>query len=79
MYLYIETGRNGNQGKSFNSRKELNSKEFIMADRGYIANIRHVMKMKNRDLYMRNGNVITVGRMRFRYVREAIENCWKEL
>lgn len=59
--------------------KELNSKEFIMADRGYIANIRHVMKMKNRDLYMRNGNVITVGRMRFRYVREAIENCWKEL
>ena len=23
-------------------------------DRGYLANIKHVMKMKNRDLYIRN-------------------------
>ena len=29
--------------------KELNSKEFIISDRGYLANIQHVMKMKGRD------------------------------
>ena len=53
--------------------KELNSKEFIISDRGYLANIQHVMKMKGRDLYMRDGNIITVGRERF---KEAILNYW---
>ena len=56
--------------------KELNSKEFIISDRGYLANIQHVMKMKGRDLYMRDGNIITVGRERFKGVREAILNYW---
>lgn len=58
--------------------KALDSREFIMADRGYLANIRHVMKMKSRELYMRDGNIITVGRERFKYVREAILDYWKE-
>ena len=35
-----------------------------------------VMKMKGRDLYMRDGNIITVGRERFKGVREAILNYW---
>ncbi len=52
--------------------KALGSREFIVADRGYLANIRHVMKMKSRELYMRNGNIITVGRERFKHVRKAI-------
>lgn len=56
--------------------KELNSKEFIISDRGYLANIQHVMKMKGRNLYMRDGNIITVGRERFKGVREAILNYW---
>ena len=56
--------------------KELNSKEFIISDRGYLANIQHVMKMKGRDLYMRDGNIITVGRERLKGVREAILNYW---
>lgn len=59
--------------------KALNSSEFILADRGYLANIHHVMKMKSRTLYMRNGNIITVGRERFKHVKAAIENYWKEL
>lgn len=58
--------------------KALDSREFIMADRGYLANIRHMMKMKSRELYMRDGNIITVGRERFKYVREAILDYWKE-
>lgn len=56
--------------------KELNSKDFIIVDRGYLANIKHVMKMKNRDLYIRNGEIIAVGRERFKYVRKAILNYW---
>lgn len=56
--------------------KELDSKEFIMSDRTYLANIRHVMKMKGHDLYMRDGNIITVGRERFKGVKEAILNYW---
>ena len=35
-----------------------------------------MMKMKGRDLYMRDGNIITVGRERFKGVREAILNYW---
>ncbi len=57
--------------------KSLDAKEFIMADRGYLANVRHVMKMKSRDLYMRNGNIITVGRERFKHVRQAILDYWE--
>ena len=34
------------------------------------------MKMKNRDLYIRNGDIIAVGRERFKYVRKAILNYW---
>ena len=30
--------------------KALGSREFIVADRGYLANIRHVMKMKSREI-----------------------------
>ena len=56
--------------------KELNSKDFIIVDRGYLENIKHVMKMKNRDLYIRNGEIIAVGRERFKYVRKAILNYW---
>ena len=59
--------------------KALGSREFIVADRGYLANIRHVMKMKSRELYMRNGNIITVGRERFKHVRKAILDYWKEI
>lgn len=57
--------------------KALGSREFIVADRGYLANIRHVMKMKSRELYMRNGNIITVGRERFKHVRKAILDYWR--
>lgn len=57
--------------------KSLNAKEFIMSDRGYLANVRHVMKMKNRNLYMRNDNIITVGRERFKHVRQAILEYWE--
>ena len=34
------------------------------------------MKMKKRDLYMRNGEIIVVGRERFKYVRKGILNYW---
>jgi len=37
------------------------------------------MKMKSRELYMRNGNIITVGRERFKHVRKAILDYWKEI
>ena len=56
--------------------QELNSKDFIIVDRGYLANIKHVMKMKNRDLYIRTGEIIAGGRERFKYVRKAILNYW---
>ena len=35
------------------------------------------MRMKNHDLYMRNGNIVTVGRERFKSVKQAIVDFWE--
>lgn len=40
--------------------EELPEEQFMYVDRGYIANIQQIMKLKNRDVYMANGEVIPV-------------------
>ena len=68
LYIEMEKPLSGKACRAI--EKELNSKDFIIVDRGYLANIKHVMKMKNRDLYIRNGEIIAVGRERFKYGSE---------
>ncbi|MDO4338233.1 MAG: LytTR family DNA-binding domain-containing protein [Eubacteriales bacterium] len=56
--------------------QELTSKEFVLIDKGYAANIRHIMKMKSRELYMRDGIILAVGETRFGSVKKAILDFW---
>lgn len=71
------SGETGIRASLSSLEEQLASDGFIMADRGYLVNIRHVMSMKNHDLYMRNGNIVTVGRERFKSVKQAIVDFWE--
>lgn len=71
------SGETGIRASLSSLEEQLASDGFIMADRGYLVNIRHVMRMKNHDLYMRNGNIVTVGRERFKSVKQAIVDFWE--
>ena len=71
------SGETGIRASLSSLEEQLASDGFIMADRGYLVNIRHVMRMKNHDLYMRNGNIVTVSRERFKSVKQAIVDFWE--
>lgn len=58
-------------------QQELKSEEFLLVDKGYIANIKHVMKLKSHDLYMRDGMILPVGNARFNQVKQAILEFWR--
>lgn len=55
---------------------ELKSREFIMIEKGYIINLLHIMRMKDYDIYMRDGMVLPIGKKRMSAVREAIVDYW---
>lgn len=52
--------------------------QFIYADRSCIVNLEYVMKLRNRDIYMPNGDVVTVSYPQLREVKKEIQNYWKE-
>lgn len=58
--------------------KKLDPREFIWADRGYIVNIVHIMRLKQNTLYLRNGDSISVSRTYTELVKESIHCYWKE-
>lgn len=57
--------------------KELNENEFILVERGYIVNIRYIVRLKSNTVFLKNGEEITVSRSRFPEVKEAIHKCWE--
>lgn len=61
-----------------NVYKKLEIKDFVWADRGYIVNIVHIMRLRNGVLYLRNGDTINVSRTYIEAVKESIHNYWKE-
>ncbi len=58
--------------------KELNTPEFVYADKGHIVNLQHVMSLRERTLEMRNGDVITVSFPQVRKMRDIIRRYWSE-
>lgn len=57
--------------------QELDSREFLSVDKGFIANIRHIMKLKNHELYMRDGMILPVGVKRFGEIKNVILEFWR--
>ena len=58
---------------------EMNSKEFILAERGYIVNIGHIVQVKGNVIDMINGEQIVVSRGRLADARMKINEQWGEL
>lgn len=50
---------------------------FMAIDKGYAVNLCHVMKLRNRELYVRNGDVLPVGSTRLSAVRQEVLDYWR--
>lgn len=55
---------------------ELDTDEFIEVGKGYIVNIGHVIEIKHREIYLRNGMIFPVGKCYIDKVKERIEQFW---
>ena len=52
--------------------EELKSDEFMMIEKGFIINIKHVMKLKEGEVYMRDGMILPIRKRGITVVREAL-------
>lgn len=49
---------------------------FIMTDKSYGVNIRHVLRLRDHMLTMRNGDSVPVSLPRYQQVKKAISDYW---
>ena len=56
--------------------EELKSDEFMMIEKGFIINIKHVMKLKEGEVYMRDGMILPIRKRGITAVREALLEYW---
>ncbi len=57
--------------------EDLPKEEFIYVDRSFIVNVQHVMKLKNKELYMSNGERVPVSKPQLDRVKTEINAYWK--
>lgn len=55
-----------------NLKKELPEHEFIMVDRSYVVNIRHIIKMSERIIYLKGNHQVNVSRTYYANVKQQI-------
>lgn len=58
-------------------QEELKSREFLAVDKGMMVNIRHIMKVKNYEIFMRDGMHIPVGITKYTGVKNAVTEFWR--
>lgn len=56
--------------------KQLDSKEFILAERGCVVNMKHIIRIKGNTIYLSNNDQITIGRARIADVKKKINLYW---
>lgn len=59
--------------------QEMNSKAFILVERGYAVNIGHIVRVKGNIIYMKNGEEIIISRGRLAEVKMKINEQWGEI
>lgn len=59
--------------------QELDSKEFVLADRGYIVNMRHIEKICGNVIWLSGDHQVEISRNRIPEVKSKIHGFWKEL
>lgn len=55
----------------------LREEGFITIDRGYMVNARHVMKVQNKEVFLRDGTVLYISRSNVQHVKAEIAALWK--
>ena len=55
-------------------KNQLPGEEFIMVDRSYIVNIKHIIKMNNHIIYLRSDQQVSVSRSYFTKVKQQIHD-----
>lgn len=56
--------------------EDLNSDKFLLAERGYIVNIEHILRVKGNLIYLDNGETVIISRKRMLEVKEKIHEFW---
>ena len=59
--------------------KELDSRIFIPAGRGYVVNMRRILKIRRNVLYMEKGYEVQVSQAKLSEVKQQISRCWREI
>jgi DNA-binding LytR/AlgR family response regulator len=63
----------------FKVYSELDKKQFAYVDRGCIVNLKHVMRMENDEVVMRNGEVLIASNKRVPDLRRSLSRYWGEI
>lgn len=58
--------------------EELEGKEFMMIDRGYVVNLSKIFRLEGRELTMINGAILPVSRSHVKELKENIHRYWKK-
>lgn len=56
---------------------KLHGNEFILVERGYIVNIKYIVRMEGSSIYLENNARVTVSRARFTKVKQQINSYWR--
>ena len=56
--------------------EDLESDKFLLAERGYIVNIQHILRVKGNLIYLDNGETVVISRKRMLEVNEKIHEFW---
>lgn len=55
---------------------EMDSEDFLMIERGYAVNLRHIIRLKGNTMYLSNGEECIISRTRVAQVKEKIHSYW---
>lgn len=57
--------------------EKLQGKEFIVVERGYIVNMKYIVRMEENIIYLENNAKVAVSRARFAKVKQEINSYWR--
>ncbi|PWJ47966.1 LytR/AlgR family response regulator transcription factor [Faecalicatena contorta] len=59
--------------------RELHSKEFILVERSYIVNMKHIYRISGNTIYLKNDIQVAISRARLSEVKKKINEYWGQL
>lgn len=57
---------------------EVDSDCFMYIERGYVVNIEHIIRLVDKDLELRDGSTLHIGRTFVKKVKKTILHFWKD-